>query len=294
MKIWLLSDIHLEFSDWAPPKKRPAHDVVVIAGDLVPNMETGVEWIVEHGLNAKPVIYIAGNHEHYGQSKSVNLVRGTAAAAAHENIHVLQDQEVIINGVRFLACTLWTDYNLFGPAQQRDVMKIAHRLMNDHNRIGSGVMSIGPVGDDPYERNWMPYDALKEHTGSALWLQARLLEKHNGSTVVVTHHAPHAVSLEGKRFPYPELRACYASDMSRLFPMVDLWCHGHIHPRCQDYVVDGCRIVSNVRGYQDYRNQQDTGFKPSRTIDLDAWMRKKAKAAAAAQRKELADGAQVT
>jgi 3',5'-cyclic AMP phosphodiesterase CpdA len=62
-----MSDIHVELTngwDLPDPAQRPDFDVLVMAGDLVPAMERGVNWLRAR-VTDRPVIYIPGNHEAY-------------------------------------------------------------------------------------------------------------------------------------------------------------------------------------------------------------------------------------
>ena len=75
MRIWILSDLHLELTcgwDLPSPADRPAFDVMIVAGDLIPRMQRGVAWLLER-VPDRPVIYIAGNHEAYGQDIDIDL-----------------------------------------------------------------------------------------------------------------------------------------------------------------------------------------------------------------------------
>ncbi|WPO42871.1 metallophosphoesterase [Tardiphaga sp. 42S5] len=50
MRIWILSDLHLESTrgwDLPPADARPQFDVLVVAGDLITRMERGVNGTVE-------------------------------------------------------------------------------------------------------------------------------------------------------------------------------------------------------------------------------------------------------
>ena len=84
-------------------------DVVVLAGDIARPREAAL-WAL--GFD-KPVLYVLGNHEFYGSS-----IDGAAAElkrlCAGTHIHVLDNDEIVIDGVRFLGTTLWTDFMLFG------------------------------------------------------------------------------------------------------------------------------------------------------------------------------------
>ena len=106
MRIRIHSDLHLEFAPFVPPENDA--DVIVLAGDIA-NGAAGVEWARE--TFAKPVLYLAGNHEYYeGEFEAVQEAMG--AAARKRSVELLDCSEVVVHGVRFLGCTLWTDYSL--------------------------------------------------------------------------------------------------------------------------------------------------------------------------------------
>ena len=105
MKLWILSDLHIDVNRRFPfelPTPHPDHDVVIIAGDICQGLAEGVRFIVSQKLNAKPVIYVGGNHEFYGHDRHAELANGRAEAARHPNIHLLERDSVVIDGVEFL------------------------------------------------------------------------------------------------------------------------------------------------------------------------------------------------
>ena len=59
------------------------------------------------------MIYVAGNHEYYGQ-KIPKLTRELKELAAGTNVHFLETESVTIGEVEFLGATLWTDFELYG------------------------------------------------------------------------------------------------------------------------------------------------------------------------------------
>lgn len=84
MKIYVLSDLHLEF---APMEYvDTASDVVVVAGDIDLKLK-GLRWI-EENIQEKPVLYVLGNHEFYGGAHP-RLVEKSKAAVKGTNIHVM-------------------------------------------------------------------------------------------------------------------------------------------------------------------------------------------------------------
>jgi Icc-related predicted phosphoesterase len=271
MRFWAFSDLHQDFGEWVPPRRkksaaanggRPRHDAVIVAGDICEGFENGIQWIVDAELNEQPVIVLRGNHESYGHDYDRTMDAARAVAARHPNIHILQNDELVLGDgadrVRVLGATLWTDYLLrsghyyWSDADPRaENMDRARRMLNDHRRISfrGGL--------------WRPEDALAEHEASTAWLAGRLDEPFDGPTLVVTHHAPLGRSID---YGYcREAAACYASDLDELVGKAQAWFHGHIH-RARNYRHLGCRVLANPRGYPG----QSTGWSPNFTFEVDA------------------------
>ena len=272
MRIRPVSDLHEEFTPWDPGTDAPEHDVVVIAGDLVTRMSRAPARIHALGLDDRPVIYVGGNHEHYGSKRDSELDKARASAAAFPNIHVLQDDAVVVGGTRFLGATLWTDFRLFGDERQREAMELAGSKgvgMNDFQRIRLACKD--------YAR-FRPQDAVSEHVRTVAWLKARLAEPFDGPTVVVTHHAPSALSLPADMLD-DLLSSAYASRLDDLVAAsgAALWVHGHVHAAA-DYELGGTRVLSNPRGYVQWvqygrrreLRHQPTGFDPNLVVEVAA------------------------
>lgn len=233
-RLHVLSDLHSEFGDESA-LRTPA-DIVVLAGDI------GVrQWGLDYAkrqFDALPVIYVAGNHEYYGAAIP-HLTEKLRAASAGTNIHFLENEAIVLNGVRFLGCTLWTDMCLLGLDRLPVVLEEAKRVMTDCRRIRRS----------PQYRKFNGKDMAHFHRLSVEWLTAQLAVPHDGPTVVVTHHAPSVRSL-AENYRDDLLCPVYASDMDAFIEQsgVALWVHGHTH-RCVDYHIGRTRVISNQRGY---------------------------------------------
>jgi predicted phosphodiesterase len=235
MKIQLASDLHLEFLRNLDPNERliePAEDadILVLSGDIASGskaLSLFKDW-------PTPVIFVAGNHEYYGRGieETQKAMRDGAEAAG---IHYLENQNVIIGGVRFLGATLWTDYRLNKEMTQSLQMKYAGDCLNDHRSI--------------YYKNeiFTTRDALDIHEVSRAWLKDELAKPFEGKTVVVTHHGPHPLSTH-PRYVNEPLNAAFVSDLSELLEGADLWLHGHVHDSFS-YQIGRCRVVANPAGY---------------------------------------------
>src|SRR5688572_13365622 len=112
MRIRVLSDLHQEFGEIDVPDADC--DCVVLAGDVSVKFR-GFRWIAQR-FKDKPVIYICGNHEFY-RERLPRLTEKLREQAKGTNIHLLEDEHVVIDGVCFFGCTLWTDMALLGDWQ---------------------------------------------------------------------------------------------------------------------------------------------------------------------------------
>ena len=152
MKLWLFSDLHLEVANLQAPLAIPDADVCVVAGDLCRAPANGVHWLAENIAHAMPCIYVACNHEFYKGGIREGLEDGRAAAARFKNVHFLENQATVINGVRFLGATLWTDYRIEGSPQL--AMRYARERMNDYRQIAAQR--------NPWQR-FLPQTAYRMH-----------------------------------------------------------------------------------------------------------------------------------
>lgn len=244
MRIRVLSDLHLEVAPFDPPAV--AADVVVLAGDI-DNGAAGVEWAKRHF--AGPVIFVAGNHEPFDAEFHATAA-ALRAAAAGSNVSVLDCGEAVLDGVRFLGCTLWSDFSLYGPAGGEVAIESLRRVAPDFRVIAFG------------ERRFTTDDWLALHHSHRAWLEAQLAAPFAGPTVVVTHFLPHPGSI-APRFATHPLNPAFASDLEPLVARATLWIHGHTHA-ASDYLASGARVVCNPRGYPG----EPTGFRPDLVVTV--------------------------
>lgn len=239
MRFWILSDLHIESCRWDLPDPRPEYDVLIAAGDIHSPATAAVAWLAARA-DAKPVIFVPGNHEWYAPRGQFDVEAETARAladAARLGIHMLMARSIVIAGTRILGAPLWTDYALYGEPE-RD-MGIARRRMNDHRLI------FPRPGSAPLD----PREALRWHSSDRAWLEAELSRPFQGASVVVTHHLPHPDSIAPK-YLGDGLTPAFCSDLT---PLVEgsgasLWVHGHTHESC-DYRAGATRVVCNPKGY---------------------------------------------
>ena len=247
MKIHILNDLHVEFGDFTVPET--GADVIIMADDIGVGMQ-GLDWIESQNLS-KTVIYIPGNHEFYNHD--ICLI-DELKANAQANVHVLNDNAVVLNGVRFLGSTLWTDFLLFGEADKYFSVQCARKGMTDFE-----IIKISG-------QRFKPEDSIELHEKSRDWLNCMLSEPFDGQTVVVTHHAPSSKSVP-PRFAKDLLTPAFASNLEGLMDgnRAALWVHGHTHDGF-DYEVFGTRVICNPRGYVRY--EENLEFNPGLVVEV--------------------------
>jgi Icc-related predicted phosphoesterase len=247
MKIQLYSDLHIEFDSFEAVCDKA--DVVVFAGDIEVGVK-GIRWLDTLGMD-KPIIYVLGNHEYY-KNTYPELVSKARDEVVGKNIHLLENESITIEGINFHGCTLWTDFKLFGDP--RIAGYECQQVLTDFKKIrrSNGYSKLRAL------------DVSLIHQRSRDWLSDSL-RKSSGPNVVVTHHAPSLRSAPEK-YKKDIVTSAYASNMEAFIAEhePDIWLHGHMH-NSSDYMIDGCRVVCNPRGYKDEFN---ANFEYEKLIDI--------------------------
>lgn len=244
MKIHLLSDLHNEFDVYQPTQLDA--DVVVLAGDIDVK-QRAIAWAKTKF--SCPVLYIPGNHEFYRGQLGNTLQK--LRALQDEQVRVLDCDEIVLHGVRFLGATGWADYKALGDPTT--AARAAQSSMTDFKQIRTAS----------YQRV-RPSDFADLALKAYAWLDEKLKSPFSGPTVVITHHAPSMRSHDGNPHAGNALDAAYANSWeSLLHPPVCAWLHGHIHTAV-DYEINNVRVVANPRGYP----AEQTGFDPLLLIEV--------------------------
>lgn len=264
MRLHILSDLHLEFAGFTPdPDAVAACDVVVLAGDIAPGTK-GLHW-ARRNFGAKPVVYVAGNHEFYGFDWT-GLRQDLQDEARALGIHYLERGELTLDGVRFLGCTLWTDFAYYGSDSRDPAMWRAGRAMADYYLVSHRARN----------RPLCPDDTLADHLLSQRWLMQEL-GNDQLPTVVVTHHLPFKQSV-AEKYADSDLTPAFASHLDLAEKRPILWIHGHTHDSCDYWTKTNargmaCRVICNPRGYPGRRRPhqgqfENQGFNPKLLVEI--------------------------
>jgi predicted MPP superfamily phosphohydrolase len=270
-----VSDIHLDFDiraaqaaklpyslehAWVPEALPEDRDTcLVIAGDLwydrrflTKKYSDGDSWLGRVAKRFKYVVFVLGNHDYWETNISTEVakIRSELQQQKLFNVFLLDNNFVILDGVKFLGGTLWTDFDRGNPL----LMLQATDIMNDYKYIRAGAN----------------YHALNTDIVAGLHARARKFILENAKrdapgqkVVVVTHMCPSMASINDIYKTTPE--SClhnflYASNLDYELDgtEIDLWFHGHTHHAC-DYMLGDARVVCNPRGYV---GEPQHGFDP--------------------------------
>ena len=284
MKIRVISDLHLEFSDYHA-KNDPPVDVLILSGDIMiaedlhdhPGFDynpyqhgaladlgrkqrrvaTFRDFLKRCAFQFPHVIYVAGNHEFY-HGKWVNGIQYLRdECAKFPNVHFLERDSVKIDDVTFVGGTLWTNMNKGDPL----TLHAVRDMMNDFRIIKNDAKGF---------TNLKPADTAIRHRETLDYIRSVVAEKHDEKFVVVGHHSPSFQSVHESYRNEHLMNGAYHSDLSEFIldhPQIKLWTHGHTHHPF-DYMIGETRIVCNPRGYESDGYCEDTGYNPEIVIEV--------------------------
>lgn len=280
MKVAICSDVHLEFGQLNLENTDNA-EVLILSGDICTACDLRVtdsilssaktdrylDFFTACSRNFPHVVYLMGNHEHYHGDYATSAGFLKDALKHLENIHVLDKEVWEHNDHVFIGGTLWTDMN----GEDEATMQHVSRRMNDFQICENSAEMV----------NYRTFDTEDDHkkvrfkTRPATLSPRHVVEDHKAmlkviedtydntapwkTIVVCTHHAPSKGS-EHPRYKNDQLmNGAYNSQLDGFImdrPGIKLWTHGHTHEDF-DYMIKGCRVVCNPRGYINYEDRAD-------------------------------------
>jgi hypothetical protein len=296
MKIKLVSDLHLEFSDINIINDQD-YDVLILGGDICiaqdlhdhpepANTADQIAIAAGTGLGKRQqraqafrdffkrcsfqfphVIYIMGNHEFYSGKFYAGIDYMREELAKYPNIHMLEQDTYIIqdrnketgevSDVVFVGGTLWTNMNRRDPL----TMHAIEGMMNDFRIIRND------------HRNYAPMSALDvaiRHDRTLGYIKLIVEQHKDKRCVVVGHHSPSFQSMHPMYASDTLMNGGYHSELSEFIldhPQIVLWTHGHTHHPF-DYKIGETRVVCNPRGYENDGYSEDTGWNPNILIEI--------------------------
>lgn len=246
-----------------PPLPEDSESVLVIGGDIatirrVYRIITLLKMVIPR---FKYVIYVLGNHEHYGVVMDDSMTILHEAIATHigptANLSVVGNNPAVINidDYRFLCGTLWTDYGTHLD-DAREISSLISTYITDHKLITK------PDGAPYY-----PCDLAKIHEATVAkfgeWMEGR----DNSKTIVCTHHMPsfqavHPMYAKGDRTTLL-LNHAFASNLDDfiLKHQPAAWTFGHTHTQYRGK-IGKTQLFCNPLGYPKEGNARTGIYDP--------------------------------
>ena len=284
MRIKLVSDLHLEFSD-INIQNDNNYDVLILGGDIMvaqdlhdhPEMDYGMytninleslgrrqrkaqayrDFLKRCSFQFPHVIYIMGNHEFYHGKFYAAIDYMREECAKFPNVYMLEQDTKIIDDVVFVGGTLWTNMNRRDPL----TMHAIEGMMNDFRIIRNDYRSYAAMS---------ALDVAIRHDKTLAYIKLIVEEHKDKKCVVVGHHSPTFQSVHPSYAHETLMNGGYHSDLSEFIldhPQIVLWTHGHTHHPF-DYKIGETRIVCNPRGYESDGYSEDSGWNPNIVLEV--------------------------
>jgi UDP-2,3-diacylglucosamine pyrophosphatase LpxH len=261
----IASDLHLEgfrgqsverlVDHFLPLDARDAAAVLVLAGDVSPDIDQLAEFMRLVAPRFARVLYVPGNHEYYrGEyfdwnsraAENLRRIRGLSFAVDLPGV-------IEHGGVRFVFATLWGD----GGDTSEQAAAIATYL-NDFRliRYGNAAFTVQCMGARHHEQRKLLAELLESDRG--------------GPRAVVTHHMP-SYALSHPRFGNVATGgfAGKCDDMLKGPNAPQLWIHGHTHDTI-DRKLHDTRVVCNPAGYYpEWGTQFNNFFAAPKFVEVD-------------------------
>jgi hypothetical protein len=286
MKIKLVSDLHLEFSNIDIPNDQN-YDVLILGGDIMVAQDlhdhpahTDIEdhaaiadvtrlsyrqiaaqqyrdFLKKCSLQFPHVIFVMGNHEFYHGKFFDSIQHMREECARYHNIYLLEQDTKIIDDVVFIGATLWTNMNRKDPLTMRGIEDV----MNDFKAIRNDRRSYARLRSR---------DVVSRHADTLTYFQSVLDQYKDKKCVVVGHHSPSLQSIHAMYADQRVTNGGYHSDLDQFIldhPQIVLWTHGHTHHPF-DYMIGKTRVVCNPRGYESDDYNENTGWNPNILLEI--------------------------
>ncbi len=275
MHLQILSDLHLETHPQFHASPAPGANMLVLAGDIGSYQRGSMLADDDFGLARfrpqqagghwpEPVVLVPGNHEYDAQDFDEARAR-LRASCERLGIYMLDCETVVIDGVRFVGTTLWSDYDAI--ALHNGVTELGALMKQREKAYKAANFYLIKAEMQRYGKPFLAAEMREEALRCQAWLRNALAEPFDGKTVVITHFAPSLKSAD-PRYGITPGTAGFCNALDDLLPFADVWIHGHLHAP-SDYTVRGnhadgrswqCRVVANPLGYA--RKGEQESFNP--------------------------------
>lgn len=220
---------------------------LILAGDISSLPAQRRNLLREISKRAQSVIYVPGNHEHYGGRLSLWNGEAQRLEAEFPNVHIGRTgeaQSFQTGEFQTIYATMWAPYGVHDPLREM-------RL--------NGTSDCWWTQADDTGRRCVAKDFQALYTAELAGIKRLLTSAQTAGekTVVVTHHVP---SLKMRHPDYPEDVAddMFMAPEAESFMYEDwapkFWFFGHTH-KAWDIQIGNTRCISNPYGYPNEKYQ---------------------------------------
>ncbi|WP_272970371.1 metallophosphoesterase [Comamonas terrigena] len=284
MRIQLLSDLHLEVHPQFVPEPAADADVLVLAGDIGSYQDGSLLHDDCFGLERFsplpqyagwpcPVVFVPGNHEYDAQDWDAAHAR-LRRICDRLGLIWLERDTAVLDGVRFVGTTLWTDYDAIALLDDQVQAGDVGRLLKLRDKsFRAANFYLQKTGGTRHGEPFLAAPMREQALVCQEWLRTALAQHFDGPTVAVTHFAPSLRSSDPRYGMVPGT-AGFCNALDDLLPCAQLWLHGHLHTPV-DYTAQGlradgsawqCRVHANPLGYA--RKGEQDKFHPAQSLAL--------------------------
>lgn len=248
LRVSFISDIHLSEKNKLIPKdlvklRKSNVDVLLILGDISSDPSDWKEFlqIIRKYFSSGPILFLMGNHEYYNHDINTATKDYAQAIQDDRDAYILDNSNIIINGINFIGSTLWSSFEL-----GKDI-SIAEKQIFTFKRVKNGNRYI--------TKN----EILEIHRQSLRFIQNSIHNSLSECNVVITHYPP--ITLKNL-----SLLSGYELDGAQCSPLEDFiiknkpqyWLYAHIHEPLKKIV--GETILMNNAFGADYNTYHKPDF----------------------------------
>src|SRR5271157_4487079 len=264
IKCSLISDLHQEYHAM---QGLPGGDILFLLGDIweifqmFPNKtdqksrglrKNYIKFIKEELSKYETILYVKGNHEHFNifwEDANKILLSFLAEHDINSHIKLLDNNSIIIEGVKFIGSMLWATYG-YNTINQAAIQV----GMPDCSFIKTRDYFDSNFETQMYGRNLQVKEIWEHHLVCRDYIEKELRER-TLPCIVLTHHSPSYLAL----YETSNFDDAFCSNQHELIEQYKpkLWLHGHVHEN-KRYIIGETQLISNCRGYWGYERSART------------------------------------
>lgn len=227
MKLQIVSDIHLELSKKKKCIIKPLTEILILCGDIGRIWDDNYKKFIKYcSLNWKYVLIVMGNHEYYHSKKSISTILKEYINYFNnfKNIYLLNNSFVIINNIKFIGSTLWSNINC------------STKYLSDFKYI-----------QYEYKKQMTTKYYKKLYEESKNYILKESIS--NIKTILITHFPLINENVCSEEHKNSELLTYFTNDLLKYLNKNIICCiHGHTHYNV-DFIKNNIRFISNTTEY---------------------------------------------